>query len=92
MALYQHESPYPPGGPLLIHVTLFPIYDVVTIEEEVEASVRRLKRHKSGGHTNLRTEYLQGLIQDSYSDRETTPPKYGLMGETGEDGAVHVVS
>ena len=51
--LYQREDPYPPGRLLSTQFDPFQINYDVPSDDEVKAAVRRLRPHKSGGHTHI---------------------------------------
>ena len=72
--LYQQEYPYPPVRLFTTHVDTFQINYYVPSEVEVEAAVRRLCPHKSGGHTHLRVEHFKALLREAYPVEGVTPP------------------
>ena len=64
--LYQREYPYHPGRLLTTQIDLFHINNDVPSEAEVEAEVRQLHPHKSGGHTQIHTENLKTWLREAY--------------------------
>ena len=75
--LYQQEYPYPPVRLFTTHVDTFQINYYVPSEVEVEAAVRRLCPHKSGGRTHLRVEHFKALLREAYPVEGVTPPQPG---------------
>ena len=57
--LYQREEPQLPGLTLGTHVDPAKGNNNIPLEAEVEAAVRRLRPHRAGGHTHLRTEHFK---------------------------------
>ena len=49
----------------MTHTMLSKINDEVPTEAEVEASVRRLRLNKAGGHTHLRSEHFKKWLREA---------------------------
>ena len=49
----------------MTHTILSKINDEVPTEVEVEASVRRLRLNKAGGHTHLRSEHFKKWLREA---------------------------
>ena len=64
--LFQREKPHPPGLSLAIHVEPENMNYEVPSEAEVEAAVRRLLPHRTGGHTHLHAEQFKQWQREAY--------------------------
>ena len=64
----------PPGRGLSTHVYPFHINYDLPSDAEVKSAVLRLRPHKAGSHTHLRTEYFKTWIRKAYPGEGATPP------------------
>ena len=57
-ALYQQEDTTPTGRPVLTHFNPFNINYENTIEGDIKAAIKCMRRNRAGGDTHLWTEHL----------------------------------
>ena len=72
--LYQREKTPPPGPSLSTHNEPIKVNEDIPSEAEVEAAVRRLHPHRTGGHTHLRAEYSKKWQQEAYPMEQLKTP------------------
>ena len=61
--LYSYVPP--PGDNTPISVDPFPVYDLVTMEDESEWVVTQLQKHRSRGASGMREEHQKGLLEEA---------------------------
>ena len=73
--LYQREEPHPLGLPLATHADPSKVNNEIPSEAEMEASVRRLRLHREGGHTRICAEHFKQWQKEAYiREQSNTPP------------------
>ena len=64
--LYQREKPHPPVLPLGTRVKPTNVNNEIPLEADIKAFVRRLRLHRSGGHTHLCVEHFKKCQREAY--------------------------
>ena len=76
-----------PGENIPVTVNLVKVDDLVSMEDEIEEAVKKLRRNRSGGPSGIQAEHLKGWL--AVPKREKRAAEKGEEKNEGEEGEPH---